>query len=99
MIDLAVMHIESPNSQRRDRLTRSSPTPWLSEARRHLDSIRAEIASLPEDQRHERTAEVLLALQSLGDLYDEFAADVLRILLSHGRPEHSSGSLRFEGFL
>jgi hypothetical protein len=72
------------HSRRGDRLTRSAPTPWLSEVRRHLDSIRVEIAALPEDQRHERTAAVLLALQSLGDLYDEFAADMLRMLLSQG---------------
>jgi hypothetical protein len=68
----------------RSKLSLTELTDTIQEVRRHLDSIRAEIAALPEDERHERTVAVLLALQSLGDLYDQFAADTLRMLLSQG---------------
>jgi hypothetical protein len=59
-------------------------TEVIHEVRRHLDSIRAEIAALPDDQQREATAAILSATQSLGDLYSEFAADMLRILCSRG---------------
>lgn len=52
----------------------------IQEVRRRLDALRAVIAELPEDQRHEIITAVFSATQSLGDLYDEFAADMLRIL-------------------
>jgi len=65
--------------------------PWIGEfteaiheLRRHLDSIRAEIAALPDDQQREATTAILSATQSLGDLYSDFAADMLRVLCSHG---------------
>ena len=56
----------------------------IDEVRRHLNSIRAAIAVLPEDQRHNATSAVLLATQSLGDLYSDFSADMLRILGNQG---------------
>jgi len=59
-------------------------TEAIHQVRRHLDSIRAVIAVLPEDDRHEATAALLLATQSLGDLYSDFAADMLRMLGSQG---------------
>jgi hypothetical protein len=59
-------------------------TEAILELRRHLGSIRAEIAALPEDQQREATAVILSAIQSLGDLYSDFAADMLRILCSQG---------------
>jgi hypothetical protein len=68
----------------RSKLSLTELTDRIQEVRRHLDPIRAEIGELPEDQRRDVAAAVLLALQSPGDLYDEFAADMLRMLLSHG---------------
>ena len=59
-------------------------TEAIHELRRHLDSIRAEIAALPDDQQREATAAILSVTQSLGDLYSDFAADMLRILCSQG---------------
>ena len=58
-------------------------TEAIHELRRHLDSIRAEIA-VPDDQQREATAAILSATQSLGDLYSDFAADMVRILCSQG---------------
>jgi hypothetical protein len=52
----------------------------IDEVRRHLDAIRAVIAALPEDKRREVIAAVFSATQSLGDLYSDFAADMLRTL-------------------
>ena len=59
-------------------------TEVIHEVRRHLGSIRAEIAALPDDQQREATAAILSATQSLGDLYSDFAADMLRILCGQG---------------
>jgi hypothetical protein len=56
----------------------------IQEVRRHLETIRAEIAALPENQRYEATAVVFWAAQNLGDLYDEFAVDMLRMLATLG---------------
>ena len=56
----------------------------IHEVRRRLDALRAVIAVLPEDQRHEIIAAVFSATQSLGDLYAEFATDMLRILGTSG---------------
>jgi hypothetical protein len=52
----------------------------IHEVRRQLDAIRAGIAALPEDQRRDVIAVVFSATQSLADLCDEFAADMLRML-------------------
>jgi hypothetical protein len=68
----------------RSKLSLTELIDTIQEVRRRLDPIREEIGALPEDQRRDVAAAVLLALQSLGDLYDEFAADMLRVLLSHG---------------
>jgi hypothetical protein len=59
-------------------------TDTIQEVRRHLDSIRAEIAALPENQRRDATVAVFSATQDLGDLYEEFAADMLRMLATLG---------------
>jgi hypothetical protein len=59
-------------------------TEAIHELRRLLDSIRAEIAALPDDEQRQATAVILSATQSLGDLYSDFAADMLRILWSQG---------------
>jgi hypothetical protein len=56
----------------------------IDEVRQHLDSIRAAIAALPEDQRQAAIAAVLSATQNLGDLYSDFAADMLRVPGSQG---------------
>jgi hypothetical protein len=56
----------------------------IQEVRRHLDPIRAEIGALSEDQRRDVAAAILSFTQSLGDLYSDFAADILRLLLSQG---------------
>jgi hypothetical protein len=56
----------------------------IQELRRHLDTTNVAIAALPEDQRHKAAFAVLLAIAQLGDLYADFAADMLRILGSQG---------------
>jgi hypothetical protein len=61
--------MERPLPRRRD-----------SEVRRRLDAIRAALAVLPEGQRRDVIAAVFSAAERLGDLYAEFAADMLRML-------------------
>jgi hypothetical protein len=56
----------------------------IQEVRRRLDTVRAAISELPQDKRGEATAAVLSATQTLGDLYSDFAADMLRVLGSGG---------------
>jgi hypothetical protein len=56
----------------------------IQEMRRHLDTTKMAIAALPEDQRHEAVFAALLAIAHLGDLYADFAADMLRIVGSQG---------------
>ena len=59
-------------------------TEAIHEFRRHLYLISVEIAALPDDQQREATAAILSATQSLGELYSDFTADMLRILCSQG---------------
>ena len=59
-------------------------TEAIHEFRRQLYLISVEIAALPDDQQRDATAAILSAIQSLGDLYSDFAADMLRILCSQG---------------
>ena len=57
----------------------------LQDVHQHLDSFRTVIAALPDDQRGEAAAAALSITQKLGDLYSDFAADMLRLLVSQGR--------------
>jgi hypothetical protein len=50
----------------RSKLSLTELTDRIQEVRRHLDPIRAEIGELPEDQRRDVAAAVLLALQEPG---------------------------------
>jgi hypothetical protein len=68
----------------RSKLSLTELTDTIQEVRRHLDPIRAVIGALPEDQRRDVAAAILSFTQSLGDLYSDFAADILRMLLSQG---------------
>lgn len=52
--------------------------------RETLNVLKAVIAVMPEDERCEVITTVFSAVQALGDLYAEFAMDMLRMLAAQG---------------